>query len=227
MDSQASRGEALSPVKQALLEIRRLRARLDEAERAATEPIAVVGIGCRFPGGVAGPDAFWDLLRDGVDAVTEIPRDRWDVDAHHDPDPDASGRMYTRHGAFLEQLDAFDAAFFGISPREAASIDPQQRLLLEVAWEALEHAGLPPDRLADSATGVFVGISSSDYAQLQARQMPADGSDAYFATGTVHAVSAGRVAYLLGLRGPSDGGGHRLLVVAGGGPSRLPEPAPR
>ncbi len=199
----APNGAALSPVKQAVLEIRRLRGRLEEAERVFTEPVAIVGLGCRFPGGASNPGAFWRLLRDGGDAVTEIPRDRWDVDAYYDADPDATGRIYVRHGAFLDRVDGFDAAFFGISPREAASMDPQQRLLLEVAWEALEHAGLSPDRLAGSATGVFVGLSSSDYAQMQAQTMRADGADAYFATGTVHGVAAGRLSYLLGLRGPA------------------------
>ena len=161
------------------------------------------GSAAAFLAGPRTPDAFWRLLRDGGDAVTEIPRDRWDVDAYYDADPDATGRIYVRHGAFLDRVDGFDAAFFGISPREAASMDPQQRLLLEVAWEALEHAGLSPDRLAGSATGVFVGISSSDYAHMQAQTMRADGADAYFATGTVHGVAAGRLSYLLGLRGPA------------------------
>jgi acyl transferase domain-containing protein len=201
--SDAERQEPLSPVKQALLEVRRLRARLEAAERSATEPVAIVGIGCRFPGGARDPEAFWQLLRDGVDAVGEIPRERWDVDAYFDADPDAAGRMYVRHGAFLTEVDRFDAAFFGISPREARSMDPQQRLLLEVAWEALEHGGQAPDRLAGTATGVFVGIGTNDYAHLQARAGAIDQVDPYFATGTAHSVAAGRLSYVLGLRGPS------------------------
>jgi acyl transferase domain-containing protein/SAM-dependent methyltransferase len=193
----------LSAVKQALLEIRRLRARLAEAERPVAEPVAIVGLGCRFPGGASDPEAFWALLREGVDAVTEIPRERWDVEAYYDADPDAPGRTYARHGAFVGAVDQFDAGFFGITPREAAGMDPQHRLLLEVAWEALEHAGQAPDRLVESRTGVFVGISSNDYGHLQAQSMPAGGADAYFTTGTVHSVAAGRLAYLLGLRGPA------------------------
>ena len=203
MAESAMPDEPLSPVKQALLEIRRLRARLAEVERAGAEPVAIVGIGCRFPGGASDPEAYWRLLRDGVDAVTEIPRDRWDVDAYYDPDPDAAGRMATRHGAFLASVDQFDAGFFGITPREAAGIDPQHRLLLEVAWEALEHAGQAPDRLDGSRTGVFVGISSGDYGYVQAQAMPPGGTDTYFATGTSHSVAAGRLAYVLGLRGPA------------------------
>ena len=109
-------------------------------------------MGCRFPGGADTPAAFWRLLRDGVDAVTEVPKERWDVDAFFDPDPDAVGKSYTRWGAFLKDVDSFDAAFFGVSPREAVSIDPQQRLLLEVTWEALEHAGIAPSSLAGSST---------------------------------------------------------------------------
>jgi hypothetical protein len=137
-----------------------------------TEPIAVIGLGCRFPG-ADGPRAFWDLLRDGVDAITEVPPDRWDVEDFYDPRPATPGKMPTRRGGFLRQVDRFDPHRFGIAPREAARMDPQQRLLLEVAWEALEDAGLAPDRLAGSQGGVFVGVSSSDYARLQSGD-PAD-----------------------------------------------------
>ena len=110
---------------------------------AVAEPIAVVGIGCRFPGDVAGPESFWRLLVNGEDGITEVPADRWDVDAFYDPDPSAPGRMTTRWGGFLSDVDGFDADFFGITPREATAMDPQHRILLEVAWEALEHAGIP------------------------------------------------------------------------------------
>ena len=199
----ASENEPLSPVKQALLEIRRLRGRLEAAERLTTESVAVVGLGCRFPGGARDPEAYWRLLRDGVDAVTEIPAERWDIEAYYDANPDAAGRMYTRHGAFVADVDRFDPGFFGISPREARSLDPQQRLLLEVAWEALEHAGQAPDRLAGTDTGVFVGIGTNDYAHLQARAGAIDDVDPYFATGTSHSVAAGRLSYVLGLQGPS------------------------
>src|SRR5205823_4996833 len=120
------------------------------------------------PGGASDPEAFWRLLRDGASGVSEVPADRWDVDAYYDPDPEAPQKMYTRRAAFLSDLSGFDANFFGISPREALRMDPQQRLLLEVAWEALEQAGQAPDRLAGSRTGVFVGMmSDQQYLQLQ------------------------------------------------------------
>jgi acyl transferase domain-containing protein/acyl carrier protein len=186
----------------ALAAVRDLRARLAAAERASAEPIAVVGIGCRFPGGASDPDAFWRLLRDGVDAVGEIPPGRWDAAAHHDPDPDAPGKIVTRHGAFLEDVDRFDAAFFRIAPREAVHLDPQQRLLLEVAWDALEHAGQAPGALDGTRGGVFVGITNSDYAQLIRRGGPS-ALDAYFPTGNALNAAAGRLSYVLGLHGPS------------------------
>jgi acyl transferase domain-containing protein len=156
---------------------------------------------CRFPGGADDPERFWRLLADGIDAVTEVPADRWDGGALYDADPDAAGKTYSRHGGFLPGIDQFDADFFGIAPREAASVDPQQRLLLEVAWEALERAGLPPSRLAGSRTGVYVGISSDDYLRLAAAEREA--IDAWLAIGTVHSVAAGRIAYALGLVGPA------------------------
>jgi acyl transferase domain-containing protein len=164
------------------------------------EPIAIVGIGCRFPG-ANGPDEFWNLLHDGVDAITEVPPDRWDVDDLYDADPTAPGKMVTRWGGFLDDVDRFDRDFFGISPREASAIDPQQRLLLEVAWEALDDAGQVSTTLAGSDTGVFVGISTYDYALLQAPRLR--GIDAYFGTGVALSVAANRISYMLDLRGPS------------------------
>ena len=175
--------------------------RLETLGRAAREPIAIVGMACRLPG-APDTDAFWRLLHGGVDAISEIPRDRWDVDALYDPDPEAPGRIATRWGGFLPSIDGFDAAFFGISPREATSMDPQQRLLLEVAWEALEDAGQSPDRLAGTATGVFVGICNSDYIQLLIER-GAESFDMYMSTGSAHSVTSGRLSYLLGLQGPS------------------------
>jgi acyl transferase domain-containing protein len=127
------------------------------------EPIAVVGIGGRFPGRANDPMSFWRLLEAGVDAITEVPADRWDMRAFHDPDPSRPGKTYSRWGGFVEGIDRFDPHFFGISPREAARMDPQQRLLLEVAWEGREDAGLRLDRISGSRTAVFVGISSFDY----------------------------------------------------------------
>ena len=168
-----------------------------------TEPIAIVGIGCRFPG-ANDPEAFWLLLRDGRDAITEVPPDRWDISAYYDPNPGTPGKMSTRWGGFLEHVDHFDPHFFGISPREASRMDPQQRLLLEVAWEALENAGQAPLRLAGSQTGVFLGISGVDYSQLQIRygDFPFD-IDAYAGTGNAHSIAANRLSYLLDLHGPS------------------------
>ncbi|MGD9547405.1 MAG: SDR family NAD(P)-dependent oxidoreductase [Candidatus Krumholzibacteriia bacterium] len=164
------------------------------------EPVAVIGLSCRFPG---APDAraFWKLLDEGVDAIAEIPADRWDVDEYYDPDPDAPGSMYTRWGGFIEDIDQFDARFFGISPREAASMDPQHRLLAEQTWIALEDAGIVPQSLAGSRTGVFVGITSPDYASLI--KAGPEGPDSYFVTGNAPNAAAGRISYLLGLEGPA------------------------
>src|SRR5437588_3435052 len=165
-----------------------------------TEPIAIVGIGCRFPG-ANDPEAFWRLLRDGRDAITEVPADRWDISAYYDPHPGTPGKMSTRWGGFLEHVDRFDPHFFGISPREATRMDPQQRLLLEVAWEALEDAGLVAEQLAGTRTGVFVGISSNHYGQLQWSNHR--GIDAYAGTGNALSIAANRLSYLLDFRGPS------------------------
>ncbi|MET0413613.1 MAG: SDR family NAD(P)-dependent oxidoreductase, partial [Polyangiaceae bacterium] len=165
------------------------------------EPIAIVGIGCRFPGGVTDPDSFWQLLEQGVDAVTEIPKDRWDIDEWYDPDPDAPGKMITRWGAFLDHIDEFDPAFFGISPREAASVDPQERLLLETTWEALEHAGIRPDSLMDSNTGVYMGLCGNEYQGRVVADVQA--MDAYGMLGTMHSTMVGRLSYWLGLKGPN------------------------
>ncbi|MGE3809735.1 MAG: SDR family NAD(P)-dependent oxidoreductase, partial [Gemmataceae bacterium] len=178
-----------------------------ETERAASSPattgeaIAIVGLACRMPG-AGNPAAYWKLLHDGVDAIREVPPSRWDIDAYFDPDPDAPGKMYCRHGGFLEDIDGFDPHFFGIAPREAIAMDPQQRLLLELAWEALEHAGLlAPTRLERSRTGVFVGVGANEYASLATSNPAAIGP--YFGTGNALNVIAGRVAYVLGLEGPA------------------------
>ena len=202
MNQKAANPEYENLMKKALVELREMRAKLSALERAKTEPIAIVGMGCRFPGGADNPESFWKLLRDGVDAITEISSDRWDIDAYYDPDPDAPGKMYSRHAGLVDRLPEFDPQFFGISPREAVSLDPQQRLLLEVTWEALENAGLVPERLSGSQTGVFIGITSFDYLQgLLTRE--ATEIDAYLGTGNGHSVASGRLSYLLGLTGPS------------------------
>ncbi|HJV97059.1 MAG TPA: polyketide synthase, partial [Albitalea sp.] len=188
-------------LQESLAAIERLQARLQASERAAHAPIAIVGAGCRYPGGVEDPEALWRLVRDGVDAVSVVPAERWDADAYYDPDPKAPGKMVTKRAGFLSQVDRFDPQFFGISPREAATMDPQQRLLLETACEALESAGIPTDRLAGSATGVFVGITTSDYGQLLRLGGP-ENSDVYSATGSALNAAAGRLAFTFGLQGP-------------------------
>ena len=192
----------LSRLKRALRAIDVLQFQVDTLAKVKHEPIAIIGLGCRFPGGADDPDSFWQLLQEGKDGITEIPPDRWPHETFYDPDPDAPGKIVTRYGGFFEPLHEFDASFFGISPREALSLDPQQRVLLEVSWEALEHAGLPPDQLEGSRTGVFIGICSNDYTQ---RLMSGSTSeiDAYLATGNSHSVASGRLSYLLGLQGPS------------------------
>src|SRR5690606_6957318 len=191
----------LSPKRLALLALE-LHEQVEAAGRREREPIAVVGMGCRFPGGAHDPEAFWELLRDGRDAIREVPADRWDSDAYFDADPDAPARMSVRNGGFLDRVDGFDAAFFGISPREALTMDPQQRLVLEVAWEALENAGLSPERLAGTPTGVYLGVCNSDHFQ-RVIQRGTDAIDAYLASGNAHSVVSGRVAYFLGLQGPA------------------------
>ncbi len=196
--------ETMSPVKRALLEIRDLRARLARAEARPAEmaePIAIVGMGLRFPGGAHDADSFAELLWSGRDAIGPIPSDRWPVDSFFAADPDAPGKMTSRQGGFLDGIDQFDADFFGVAPREAASMDPQQRLFLEVSWEALENAGQSPAALAGSSTGVYLGISNSDYGRaLLARP---DRIDAYAGTGSAYSIVPGRLSYILGLQGPS------------------------
>ena len=163
------------------------------------DPIAIIGIACRFPG-ARNKEAFWQLLREGVDAITEVPKDRWNVDAFYDPTPGVPGKMITRWGGFLERIDEFDSQFFGISPREAVRMDPQQRLLLEVAWDALEDAGQVVERLAGTRTGVFIGISGNDYGRMQ---MFPGLSDAYMGTGNANSIAANRISYVSNFQGPS------------------------
>ncbi len=186
-------------LREAYGQIRTLRTRL--AEHSA--PIAIVGAACRFPGGADDLEAFARVLRAGTDAVGRVPADRWDADAYYDPDPDAPGKMHTREAACIEQIDRFDADFFGISPREAEHLDPQQRLLLEVAWQAFENAALPPDRLRGSRTGVFTGLMYGDYVVRALRENGVDGIGAYLGTGGTFSATAGRLAYALGLQGPT------------------------
>ena len=165
------------------------------------DPIAIIGIGCRFPGKANSPEGFWKLMLNGVDAVTEIPADRWDIHTYYHPNPIQPGKIYTREGAFLEHVDQFDAGFFRISPREASRIDPQQRLLLEVAWEALEDAGQVVQRLVGSKTGVFVGVCSNEYDTLQKRDPFSITS--YTNTGGAPSITANRISHALDFHGPS------------------------
>ncbi len=167
------------------------------------EPIAVVGIGCRFPGRANDPEAFWRLLESGVDAVTEVPGDRWSVESFYDADESRPGKTYSRWGGFVEGIDRFDPHFFGISPREAARMDPQQRLLLEVAWEALEDGGLTLAQVSGSKAAVFTGISSFDYAVLETSFRDRGGIDVYSNTGGSLSIAANRISYCFDLRGPS------------------------
>ena len=183
---------------QARVAISTLKAKLAAVEYGRREPIAIVGMGCRYPGGVTDPESFWRLLEDGKDAVGEIPSDRWDVDGLFDPDPNAAGKMMTRSGGFLRDIDRFDPTFFGISPREAMSLDPQQRLLLETSWEALEDAGIVPEQLVGSATGVFVGLMYQEYGL----RVGVDKLDGYIGSGSAPSVASGRISYALGLQGP-------------------------
>lgn len=188
-------------LRDALQEIRRLKSELAEARHERATPIAVIGMACRFPS-ADGLDAFWNLLARGGDAITEIPADRWDVEAYYDPDPDAPGKMYTRWGGFIDGYDLFSPAFFGIAPREAVSLDPQQRVLLEVAWRALEDAGLAPEKLSAQQVGVYVGAGATDYSEISIKQ-GLEAIDSFNGTGNSHSVAAGRLSYLLGVRGPS------------------------
>ena len=192
--------QPLSPLQKALIALKDARSKLEKYEAQSKEPIAIIGMSCRFPGGVNSPEAFWQLINDGVDAIAEVPLARWNIDDYYDSDPDAPGKLYTRDGGFISHIDRFDAPFFGISPREAQSLDPQQRLLLEVSWEAIERANIVPDQLFNSLTGVFIGIASSDYLnQLATCEMP----QAYWGTGNVASAATGRLSYILGLTGPN------------------------
>ncbi|MEM7345586.1 MAG: type I polyketide synthase, partial [Chloroflexota bacterium] len=188
---------------EAMTELQHLQDELERFEQEKNEPIAIIGMGCRFPGGINTPADYWQLLAQGIDAITDIPAERWDVDQFYDPDPDAVGKMYTRQGGFLTQVDRFDPQFFGISPREAAAMDPQHRLLLEVSWEALENSGVAINQLLGSQTGVFVGLCVDAYVGLAIHSKDLTQLNPYSSLGNIRSIAAGRIAYTLGLQGPT------------------------
>jgi acyl transferase domain-containing protein len=190
---------------EALRKIDDLSARLAVAEAGECEPVAVVGMGCRLPGGVSDPDGFWRLLVEGRSGVVRVPAGRWDADAFYDADRSVPGTICTTEGGFVTSWrpDEFDAEFFGISPREAAAMDPQQRLLLEVSWEALEHAGLVAQQIRGTQTGIYVGLTTNDYSLLFANKLSPEDIDPYLPFGNAANFAAGRLSYFLGARGPA------------------------
>ena len=185
--------------------IKRLQSRIQELESSHNEPIAVVGLGCRFPGGANDPQSFWQLLLHGKDGICEVPSDRWNINEYFDPNPEAEGKTYSRWAGFLKDIpyDQFDANFFGITPKEILEIDPQQRLLLEVAWEALEYSGLAPEKLQGSKTGVFVGLSTSDFSKYSLWSGNPDRINSYTYSGSSFSSMSGRLSYFFGFEGPS------------------------
>ena len=211
----------------ALRKIDELSARLEIAEKSSTEPIAVVGMGCRFPGEVNNAEQYWDLLKDGRSGIVRVPPERWDADKYYTDDHTVPGTICNREGGFLRswQPDEFDAEFFAISPREAAAIDPQQRLLLEVACEALEDAGIPARAIRGTQTGVFVGLTAYDYMLTLSAGIAQEDLDAYILDRELGELRGGTVGVLPRRAGSGHGPRHRMLVVADGDPPGLPEPA--
>lgn len=202
LDAPRDQIAQLSPAKLALL-AKRLREKLPDLDWLAAEPIAIVGMGCRFPGGVNNPEQFARLLEQGREAVADVPPSRWDAEGLYDPDFDAPGKIVSKRAALLENITGFDPEFFGISPREASSLDPQQRLLLEVAWEAVENAAYAPDQLLGQSGGVFIGIGTTTYAELQTASGDLSDIGAYFTLGSNPSTASGRLSHTLGLTGPA------------------------
>jgi malonyl CoA-acyl carrier protein transacylase len=205
MSEQNAKMEQMEAIlKKSLVTIKKLESEINALKSSAHEPIAIVGMGCRMPGNVNSPEDLWKILIDKKDTITEIPKDRWDADAIYDKDPLVPGKSNSKHGSFLQNdVKTFDAGFFGIPPREAKSIDPLQRMLLEVTQETLEKAGISPDDLRGSKTGVFLGLGNSDYMQARLRSGNLEDVDVYDATGVPFATAAGRISYLFDLQGPS------------------------
>jgi acyl transferase domain-containing protein/surfactin synthase thioesterase subunit/acyl carrier protein len=196
--------EANAEISRLRAELASLAAETECADREkAREPIAIVGMGCRYPGGVRTPDQFWELLQSGRDILREIPSERWDVDAYYDPEMSVPGKMYVRHGHYLDDIDQFDPQFFGLSPREAESLDPQQRLVMEVSWETLEHAGIAPDTLQGGKTGVFVGQYWDDYSMQRIYSADNREIDRYAQLSGLRGLTAGRICHILDSHGPA------------------------
>ncbi|MGH3531797.1 MAG: beta-ketoacyl synthase N-terminal-like domain-containing protein, partial [Mycobacterium sp.] len=189
---------ATEALRKALVQVERLKRKNRALLERASEPIAIVGMSCRFPGGIDSPESLWDMVAEGRDVMSEFPTDRgWDLADLFDADPDAPHKSYARAGGFVDDVAGFDAGFFGVSPSEALATDPQHRMLLELSWEALERAGVDPTTLRGSATGVFAGIIVQGYGML------AEEIEGYRLTGMTSSVATGRVAYVLGLEGPA------------------------
>lgn len=194
---------SIDALKRAIYKINELKVKLDFFEKHSHEPIAIIGIGCRLPGQVQDANSYWRLLAEGKDAISSIPADRWDIEQYFNTDPGTPGTMYTIKGGFIQEIDQFDYELFGITKREADSMDPQQRILLEVVWEALEDARIKPRSLAGTKTGVFVGVSTNDYARMHLHSGNVNDIDIHSFTGVADSITSGRISYTLDLKGPN------------------------